>query len=238
MWCGLGRCNHGVERQEGGGGKPVTVFLGCSLNRWLCPFSPLACHKSFLSPHFAIVFICFCFSLVCQFHLLYPYPLLYTRSPSHTPTTVRPNVNFWQELGSLFNCQCYCECPHKSNAVMPLKRLLGLTITRTQSLSHFLPLLLHAHFSTCTIAPTDVTCENEGFEVVCAHIRHSSSSVCLQFPLALVQSHHTWEFVDQHLLKKLLGVRLYNWTKTECNECNEVVIFMLFFTIWSIPSSS
>lgn len=92
----------------------------------------------------------------------------------------------------MFYCQCYCECPHKSNAVMPLKRLLGLTTqTHTHRFSHFFPLsltLLHEQLSTCSKTHTDVMCENEGFKVVCAHIRHSSSTVCLQFPLALVHS--------------------------------------------------
>ncbi|KAF3691702.1 hypothetical protein EXN66_Car007377 [Channa argus] len=48
-------------------------------------------------------------------------------------------------------------------------------------------------------------CENEGFEVVCARIRHSSSSVCLQFPLAPVHSTKPMGICGSASSQKALG---------------------------------
>lgn len=65
------------------------------------------------------------------------------------------------------------------------------THTHTQihaQLLPFFPTFLHELPNTCTIAHAQMWCVNEVFEVVFAHIRHSSPSVCLQFPLAPVHS--------------------------------------------------
>lgn len=88
---------------------------------------------------------------------------------------------------------------------MPLKRLLGLAIKRTHILYSLSLTLLHVHPSTCTIARTDVMCENEVFEVVCARIRHSSSSVCLQFPLAPIHSTKPMGICGSASSQKALG---------------------------------
>lgn len=37
-----------------------------------------------------------------------------------------------------------------------------------------------------------------------------------------------WEFVDQQLLKRLLGVRVCNSAGTECNGCNRAAVFMWY----------
>lgn len=140
-------------------GELVTVSLGCSLNCWFSPLLPLACHKRFSLPHFLNGFSVWLFcppALFLNVSLFLSAPPVYPPStpsyslslslppfPTHTLATLRPDMNFWQELGSLFNCQCYCECPRKSNAVMPLKRLLG----HANSLSLALSLTHIIHFS-------------------------------------------------------------------------------------------
>lgn len=119
--------------------------------------------------------------------------------PLHLSRCLSPHWDLiwtlYRSRGSLFHCQCHRECPHKSNAIeTPPRPRNGTRAAPPRS------------------APRTATCENEVFEVVCARVRHSSSAVCLPFPLAPIHSPSPWEFVDQHLLKKLLGVRVYNWS--------------------------
>ena len=138
----------------------------------------------------------------------------------HSPTTTRPNMNFWQEPGSLFNCQCYRECPHKSNVVMPLKRLLALAITDTHTHTHTNNLFLtFSHF----LPRTPETHAQSLAQMWCVRMRAlrlfalASDTAA---PVFVCNFHwlrstppNPWEFVDQHLLKKLLGVGVYNWAE-------------------------
>lgn len=193
------------------------------------------------SPHFENVFFPLIISLLTSWpksHLL----CYVLSSPSDSSSCSSPlflflscNTNFWQELGSLFYYWSHCECPHKSNVVMPLKHLLIPAIKHTLShtnlssytytLSHFFLKCMHNCVHRCDV----------WMRALWLFVLTSDTAV----PMFVCNFHwlrstppNPWEFVDQHLLKKLLGIRVHNWAQRECNECSDVVIFMWYF--WDI----
>ena len=158
----------------------------------------------------------------------------------HSPTTTRPNMNFWQEPGSLFNCQCYRECPHKSNVVMPLKRLLALAITDTHthtqtifsSLSptffHVRPKHMHNRSRRCDVWEWGLW--------GCLRSRQTQQLQCL-FAIStgsgpLRQTHgNLW--ISIFSKSCWASECITEQRKKECNECREVVYFYVVF-FWCI----
>lgn len=66
---------------------------------------------------------------------------------------------------------------------------------------------------------------------VLASLAAAPECVC-SFHWLLSTPPNPWEFVDQQLLKKLLGVGVCNSAKTECNGCNRAHVFMWY--LWCV----
>lgn len=166
----------------------LTVSLGCCLDFHLRLFWLFFCIDMKGLSFFILKLCSDCFLCSSFFFLSLSSPLdsppsLLLCPLSHTsarrPSSsvlpqIRPNMNFWQELGSVFYCQRFCECPHKSDAVMPLKRLPVRATKHTQTHS---PLffssqlyLTFLHFNTkhMHILHTQM-CEWGLWDCLCSH---------------------------------------------------------------------
>lgn len=91
---------------------------------------------------------------------------------------------------------------------------------------------MHTHTQAHTVH-TDVICVRISALTlfVLASLAAAPECVC-SFHWLPSTPPNPWEFVDQQLLKKLLGVGVCNSAKTECNECNQAVMFMWY--LWCV----
>ncbi len=224
-------------RGRGGDRKLVTVSLSCSLNCQLGPFLACGLSLSDLSPFMWNSFLflssalqLFFFSVSCP--RVSPFSLPYI--PSHT-VSFSHHKGLLQTFDRSWDLCLLVTLWTLLYVVMPLKRVLQDALqsdTRAhtpQNLSHSF-----SHFTSRT--PEHRHNRTQMWRVRTRALRLFVLTSDTVAPVFVCNFHwpqstplNPWEFVDQHLLKKLQGMRVYNWAKTECNECSEVVIFMWYF---------